>query len=330
VKAELEGFAPASTASGGTPARDSIGCRESFAARAFVYIERRHGTRIGASRCNGSDSESVTAIAPRHADGDMTTVALSVPSTDLGRRESVGSTAASACTATATLFTARALHLVDLENLVGGPTAADKTIERVWGAYYGGIPRGTTDQVLVGSSRFFARRTWWMLPAGIQRRVRDGKDGGELAILDEVDLDHLVERFGRLVIASGDGRFAELARAARGRGVHVHQVTGIGTPSRSRLSAASSRSRLKAPIAPVDLRRSTCPLDPFEPLEFALSSSARTSRARLSRRLPAPQHACRGDFRSAIRCRTYEGSSGPRIASIAAFVRSVEDGIRCV
>ena len=247
VKAELERFAPASTASGGTTARDLIRCCESFAARAFVYIERWHGTRIGAACCNGSDSESVTAIALRHADGDMTTVALSVLSTDLGRRESVGSTAASACTATATLFTARALHLVDLENLVGGPTAADKTIERVWGAYYGGIPRGTTDQVLVGSSRFFARRTWWMLPAGIQRRVRDGKDGGELAILDEVDLDHLVERFGRLVIASGDGRFAELARAARGRGVHVHQVTGIGTPSRSLLSAASSRSRLKAP-----------------------------------------------------------------------------------
>ncbi len=146
---------------------------------------------------------------------------------------------------TPSAFNARALHLIDLENLVGGPSASDKTIKRVWSAYYGGVPKTATDHLLVGSSRFFARRTWWMLPDGIQRRVRDGQDGGELAILDEVDLDHLVERFGRLVIASGDGRFAELAADARSRGVHVHQVTGVGLPSRALMSAASSRSRLK-------------------------------------------------------------------------------------
>lgn len=149
---------------------------------------------------------------------------------------------------TPSAFNARALHLIDLENLVGGPSASDKTIKRVWSAYYGGVPKTASDHLLVGSSRFFARRTWWMLPEGIQRRVRDGQDGGELAILDEVDLDHLVGRFGRLVIASGDGQFAELAATARSRGVHVHQVTGIGLPSRALMSAASSRSRLRVNV----------------------------------------------------------------------------------
>ncbi|KQZ88493.1 hypothetical protein ASD62_03345 [Phycicoccus sp. Root563] len=137
------------------------------------------------------------------------------------------------------------MHLIDLENLVGGPSAPDTTIERVWAAYHGGIPRSPMDQMIVGSSRFFARRTWWLLPEGIQRRARDGQDGGELAILEEIDLDHLVTRFRRLVIASGDGRFAELAAAARRRGLHVHHVTGIGRPSHKLLTAAHSHARLR-------------------------------------------------------------------------------------
>lgn len=168
-----------------------------------------------------------------------------LPQQRLPFRHATGTAPHLRASGTPSAFNARALHLIDLENLVGGPSASDKTIKRVWSAYYGGVPKTASDHLLVGSSRFFARRTWWMLPECIQRRVRDGQDGGELAILDEVDLDHLAERFGRLVIASGDGRFAELAATARSRGVHVHQVTGIGLPSRALLSAASSRSRLK-------------------------------------------------------------------------------------
>lgn len=191
----------------------------------------------------------VTARAFPDADAGMTTAPLPVLRQ---QRRSLLLTAATAtphnASETRPAFNARALHLIDLENLVGGPSVSDTTIKGVWSAYYGGVPKTASDQLLVGSSRFFARRIWWTLPEGIQRRVRDGQDGGELAILAEVDLDHLVERFGRLVIASGDGRFAELAAAARSRGVHVHQVTGIGLPSRALMAEASSRSRLKVNV----------------------------------------------------------------------------------
>ena len=128
-------------------------------------------------------------------------------------------------------------------------------IARVWRTYRYGVPTSPADHFVVGSSHGFASLAWFILPAqGIQRVVRSGQDGGELAILAGVDLDHAADRFDRIVIASGDGMFTQTAVTARDRGLHVHQVSGIGTCARTLAAAAHTHSRLRlAPKHPAAL-----------------------------------------------------------------------------
>ena len=144
------------------------------------------------------------------------------------------------------MHTTRSLHLIDLENLCGSGLPPTSVIERVWNTYRYGVSTSPEDHYIVGTSHAFAMRAWFVLPAqGIQRRTRSGKDGGELAILTDLDLAHTVRRFDRLVIASGDGMFSETAMTAREHGLHVHQVSGIGTCSRRLAAAAHTHSRLR-------------------------------------------------------------------------------------
>lgn len=144
------------------------------------------------------------------------------------------------------MHTTRSLHLIDLENLCGSGLPPTSLIEKVWRTYRFGVPSSPEDHYVVGSSHIFASRAWFVLPyQGIQRRARSGKDGGELAILADVDLDHAARRFDRLVIASGDGMFTEAATTAREHGLHVHQVSGLGSCSRALAATAHTHSRLR-------------------------------------------------------------------------------------
>jgi hypothetical protein len=153
-----------------------------------------------------------------------------------------------------TALATRALHLIDPENLAGGAGVAEDVIRDVWDCYRAAVPIGPDDHVIVASSSHFARRAWFVFPAdGIQRRVRDGADGADLALLESIDLDHDSRRFGTLVIGSGDGIFTDLALCARFLGMQVHQVSGVATPSGQLLSACPRRSRLKVTASAVRL-----------------------------------------------------------------------------
>lgn len=152
-------------------------------------------------------------------------------------------------------YDGRALHLVDLENLTGDPGAGPERIARVWATYRGAVPLTPSDHVVVASCTLFARNAWWVLPlTGIQRRVRDGADGADLALREELDVAATARRFDRLVIASGDGGFTAAALEARAAGLHVHQVVGVSRSARRLSAAVSTRSRLRLPTAP-DARR---------------------------------------------------------------------------
>lgn len=143
-------------------------------------------------------------------------------------------------------YDGRALHWVDIENLAGNPAADADRITRIWAAYRGGVPISKSDHVVVASCSQFAKTAWFVLPAtGIQRRVRDGADGAELALLDEFDVEATARRFDRLVIASGDGRFTEAALTARAAGLHVHHVVGLSQPARRLTAAVTTHSRLR-------------------------------------------------------------------------------------
>lgn len=159
------------------------------------------------------------------------------------RRNSIGRPSLNSIPTTG--FDSRALWLIDIENMVGGPNAPLEDVREVVAKLLGGVPRTPRDQIIVGSSTFFAKRVWFEMPHNIQRVLRDGPDGGEQALIDAVDLDWVSTRFGRLVIASGDNKFVEAAMDARVHGMHVHQVTGHGQPAWSLLQAANSHSRLR-------------------------------------------------------------------------------------
>lgn len=134
---------------------------------------------------------------------------------------------------------ARALMLVDLENLLGAPSADQDSVRATWQALTGHAIALTDDShVVVACNPYFARDALFALPSWVQRRVRHGRDGADLALLDSVDVAHARRRFSRMVIASGDGAFAPLAEDAARAGMEVVVVSGAGAVAR-RLSRAA-------------------------------------------------------------------------------------------
>jgi hypothetical protein len=124
----------------------------------------------------------------------------------------------------------RALHLIDLENLLG--TARDpEAVAAVWRAYERQVVIGCRDHLVVATGPSLAPAAWFGLPRRARRLVGRGVDGADKALLESIDPEHLARRYQRLVLASGDGIFAALARRLATLDVPVWQVTGMGRTS---------------------------------------------------------------------------------------------------
>ena len=117
----------------------------------------------------------------------------------------------------------RALHLVDVENLAGGPDRAEHWLPTALHEYRAVAGVGVDDQVIAAADVTLWRRTafdvapWRYLPGY-------GPDGADLALLREAPPEYVAERFDRLVIGSGDHAFAPLAEAVADRGTEVVAV----------------------------------------------------------------------------------------------------------
>lgn len=125
----------------------------------------------------------------------------------------------------------RVIAFIDIENLTGAPTFTDDDCTNVRDAitnYLDGIAPDT--QVVAACSHYAARGvfTW----SAARKVFRSGSDGADLALLDEMDLEFLPTRFTDVVIASGDGIFAERAAALASRGVRVHVISRRAALSR--------------------------------------------------------------------------------------------------
>lgn len=74
----------------------------------------------------------------------------------------------------------------------------------------------------------------------VQWRFRAGRDGADLALLDEIgDPTILTETFDRVVIASGDGIFTDTVRSLRAAGAHVTVIAVKGSCSAELATAAN-------------------------------------------------------------------------------------------
>ncbi len=134
----------------------------------------------------------------------------------------------------------RALVLVDAENIasVALPSELRCTADRAELRRALGVRE--SDHVIVASSHRAARAVWWAWPAA-RRIVKSGPDGADLALLRAVDVDDVCSRFTRIVIASGDGIFADLAIELTDRGAEVIVIARRGSIS-DRLARSASRT----------------------------------------------------------------------------------------
>jgi hypothetical protein len=121
---------------------------------------------------------------------------------------------------TATERSPRRLHLIDLENLAGGPRFSPVealSIERTYRSIVGIGPR---DLVVVSTSHVAAPASWEAF-ASARRLMRSGRDGADLELLSVVANERVSTRFSSVVVASGDRIFAEPCAQLQQRGCLV-------------------------------------------------------------------------------------------------------------
>lgn len=139
----------------------------------------------------------------------------------------------------------RTLHLLDVENLVGG-TGAGLPVAPALEAYRRTIAVAAHDHVLLGSGPTMAFEASVAWP-GALLRVGRGVDGADNALLAEADPSFLAAHYDRVVIGSGDHAFVPLVSRLRALGVAVCVVTRDDTS----LSGDLRRLTLARTLAPV-------------------------------------------------------------------------------
>jgi hypothetical protein len=121
-------------------------------------------------------------------------------------------------------FPARALHLVDIENLAGAAIPSLVQVMDVQDRYARSLPVGVDDQVVMASSHLGLMNVALGWPHA-RYRIRSGQDGADLELLDVIWHEDVATRFSHVVIGSGDGTFVNAAQALSDVGVRVTVVS---------------------------------------------------------------------------------------------------------
>lgn len=143
----------------------------------------------------------------------------------------------------------RTLHLVDVENLLGTANPDPRRVAPLAVAYCAAANVGPRDQIVVASSHICARSVWYGWPTTARRLVASGPDGADHALLGVLAAEQVAERFGRIVIGSGDGIFANAAARLQAAGTDVTAVCGAGAVARRLRLAVRDIRTLATPAA---------------------------------------------------------------------------------
>jgi hypothetical protein len=143
----------------------------------------------------------------------------------------------------------RALHLVDLENLVGDPDAGCEAVDAVLDAYVAGAALGDDDLVAVAVNHRMYRRACFSLDRGWEIKLASGPDACDHVLIAEAPVDWVADRFDRLVIGSGDHIFVDLVQGVRRQAVPVWVVAQPRSLARRLAAAASRVVQLPEPMA---------------------------------------------------------------------------------
>lgn len=131
----------------------------------------------------------------------------------------------------------RRLHLVDVENLIGcpRPTLAEATTCREDYDECAAVRLNDLVVVACNHGAALAVGFGWR---GARLLLRSGQDGADLALLDVIAHEDVEDRFAAVVVASGDGRFADAVARLSILGIEVTVVSnGRALSRRLRLAA---------------------------------------------------------------------------------------------
>jgi NYN domain len=146
-------------------------------------------------------------------------------------------------------FPARALHVVDIENLAGTAVPTLSQVAEVQGRYGSRLGFGADDLVVMAASHRGLLNVALGWPHA-RYRVRSGPDGADLELLDVLMHEDIAARFTHVVIGSGDGAFVQAAGNLAERGVRVTVVSRRDSLALSLARSASDVVYLDAPQAP--------------------------------------------------------------------------------
>jgi NYN domain len=144
-------------------------------------------------------------------------------------------------------FPDRALHVVDIENLAGAAVPSLALVSEVQVRYLACLRFGADDQVVLAASHLA------LLNAGLgwphaRYRVRSGKDGADLELIDVLEHENVAARFSHVVIGSGDGMFGNAASSLAARGVHITVVSRRGSLAKDLARIARNVIYLDGPL----------------------------------------------------------------------------------
>ena len=141
----------------------------------------------------------------------------------------------------------RELHLIDIENEIGKaePTATEVAQFR---DFYLAFNRVAQDaHIVIGASSplaLLAISDGW---PNARRVYKQGKDGADLALLQVINQERIHERFAKIVIASGDGIFADVAQELHVRGKNVSVFSHVRSISHQ-FGKSGERVNLYGPL----------------------------------------------------------------------------------
>jgi hypothetical protein len=125
-------------------------------------------------------------------------------------------------------FPDRALHVVDIENLAGAPVPSLHLVSEVQVRYLARLGFGADDQVVMAASHRSLVDAACGWPHA-RYRVRSGKNGADLELIDVLEHENVAARFNHVVIGSGDGIFGRAAASLAARGVRITVVSRRGS-----------------------------------------------------------------------------------------------------
>lgn len=125
-------------------------------------------------------------------------------------------------------FPDRTLHVVDIENLAGAAIPSLDRVTEVQAQYLTHLRFGTDDQVVLAANHLALVNAVLGWPHA-RYRVRSGKNGADLELLDVLEHENVAARFHHVVIGSGDGRFRWAAASLAAHGVQVTVVSRWGS-----------------------------------------------------------------------------------------------------